>query len=364
MSDRSTSGTQLLGRQLNGRQLHGRQQSAYGVLLSYLDEHLRELEKDSSFLLKSADIDDVSLIQPGQRIPFIAMARACERVYRHPHLRGFFLDHGARVTLTVQGNLGLALLSASNIESAVEILDQYSDIALPNLHLEIVKERNRASIEFSINTPFTDFNTAIAEALSVTLLKNLSFLIAKDLPLIGVEFIHSPPDYEQHYADYFDCPISFSAAQNRLVLPHDALTLPFVTANQFNLRFMLQQCDLELKQIYQKENLVERVRAILLNNLQNCPTIASVANKLAVSERTLRRRLSEESISFRELLKSIRHDMAKYYLRESNYRIDQIATKTGYQDTASFRAAFKKQTDLSPLQWRQQSGLDEASKSD
>ncbi|MCG8672733.1 MAG: hypothetical protein MI867_25255, partial [Pseudomonadales bacterium] len=73
------------------------QQSAQGIYISYLDDYLRELGQDSGFMLKAAGIENVSAIQQGQRIPLAAMANACERVYRHPGLPGFFLEYGVRV---------------------------------------------------------------------------------------------------------------------------------------------------------------------------------------------------------------------------------------------------------------------------
>ncbi|HET8706548.1 MAG TPA: helix-turn-helix domain-containing protein, partial [Pseudomonadales bacterium] len=73
-----------------------------------------------------------------------------------------------------------------------------------------------------------------------------------------------------------------------------------------------------------------------------------------VSERTLRRRLHEEGIHYRDLLKSVRHEMAQYYLAKTDIRIEKIALQLGYQDTACFRHAFKAQTGKSPREWRDQ----------
>ena len=72
-----------------------------------------------------------------------------------------------------------------------------------------------------------------------------------------------------------------------------------------------------------------------------------------MSERTLRRRLQEEGVSFRDLLKDVRHDLAVHYLRDTDARIEQIAERLGYRDTACFRQAFKQVAQLSPRQWRQ-----------
>lgn len=331
---------------------HNQQQSAYGIYISYLDDYLKELGEDSAYLLKGAGIDDVSAIQQGQRIPLAAMAHACERVYRHPNLPGFFLEYGARVPVTAHGILGLALLSAKDMAAVLNLFARYSDIALPNLRVAVVEEEEQTIIEFTIHSPFGDFNTALGEAMAVNIYQSLMFLVSKNIPLIGVDFIHPAPSYKKQYSQYFIGEINFNQAANRIRLPRDTLHLPITTANDLNFRLMVQQCDIELENIYSSENLVERIKGMIATDLDNGPSIGSIASRLSVSERTLRRRLSEESICFRDLLKSVRHEMAIYYLRDRNYRIEQIAIKTGYRDTASFRNAFKKQTGLSPLNWR------------
>ena len=94
------------------------------------------------------------------------------------------------------------------------------------------------------------------------------------------------------------------------------------------------------------------MREIISVYMDAAPSIGFVAEKLRVSERTLRRRLNEEGINFRDLLKEIRHETALYYLGKTEMRIDNIARQLGYSETANFRKAFKEQCGKSPRQWR------------
>jgi AraC-like DNA-binding protein len=54
---------------------------------------------------------------------------------------------------------------------------------------------------------------------------------------------------------------------------------------------------------------------------------------------------------FRDLLKDIRHEAAIDILKNTGIRIELIAWKLGYKETANVRKAFKARTGVSPREW-------------
>jgi len=94
------------------------------------------------------------------------------------------------------------------------------------------------------------------------------------------------------------------------------------------------------------ENLVRKKRNSSLSTVE-------LASMLAVSERTLHRRLKkltgEPPKSF---IDRVRMDMAKTMLHISDQNINQIALDLGYSDDAVFRRLFRKQVGMSPLAYR------------
>jgi AraC-like DNA-binding protein len=71
-----------------------------------------------------------------------------------------------------------------------------------------------------------------------------------------------------------------------------------------------------------------------------------------VSRRTLARRLKAEGLSFGEVLKELRVDLAKRYLTDGNLSISQIAWLVGFQSVAAFSHSCKRWTGMSPKLWR------------
>ena len=69
-------------------------------------------------------------------------------------------------------------------------------------------------------------------------------------------------------------------------------------------------------------------------------TQSQVAERLAMSTATLRRRLEEEGSSFRDLVNQSKFERATSLL-QNGYSISQITEDLGYSDIRAFNRAFK-----------------------
>ena len=98
---------------------------------------------------------------------------------------------------------------------------------------------------------------------------------------------------------------------------------------------------------------VDDVRMLVLARPGYFPDIDYVAEKLGMSNRTLRRRLREEGSGFRELLDEIRYGLAKEYLANTRLPMDEIANLLGYTEPGNFSHAFRRWSGASPSAWRQ-----------
>ena len=82
-----------------------------------------------------------------------------------------------------------------------------------------------------------------------------------------------------------------------------------------------------------------------------------LASMLAVSERTLHRRLKQLcGEAPKSFMDRIRMDMAKTLLHTSDQPIGNIALNFGYSDEAAFRRLFRKQVGMSPSEYRRWQG--------
>jgi len=85
------------------------------------------------------------------------------------------------------------------------------------------------------------------------------------------------------------------------------------------------------------------------------PTRGRVASKMAMSPRTLERRLKAHKVVFKKLLDDIRRRHALDYLRDRRHSLTEIAFLLGYSETSVFNRAFRRWTGSTPSEYRHKS---------
>lgn len=124
---------------------------------------------------------------------------------------------------------------------------------------------------------------------------------------------------------------------------------PFLTANDQMWAMFEPSLNRRLKDLQEDSNFRDRVRACLMEIMASgAYTMSDVADRLAVSPRTLQRRLREEGTTFQKELDALREQLARNYLSRSNYSSGQIAFLLGYEDPNSFYRAFRSWTGQTP----------------
>lgn len=338
-----------------------RQASGYGIYLLYALELLREQLGGSALAENDATLRELQSVPVSRRLSAPTMQRLFLRLFHDPRCAGIFLRLGERVPALAHGSLGAAATAARDLRQVLEILERYAPILLPGLRIHTELRNEELVVHVQTASGNADFDAAMVEATLGNLSRQLPKLLGQALPLKRAQLMRPAPAYAALFEQYAGCPVQFGAVSNQLVFPASLLSIPVPSADPVNLRLLLDQCDEEMARIREQSTLGSRVRELIAFHLKDDPSLERIARALHQSERTLRRRLREEGLSFRELLNQVRRDKALYYLEHTSARIGEIASELGYRDIACFRHAFKDLMGSSPRAWRErlQSG-DEA----
>jgi AraC-like DNA-binding protein len=106
-------------------------------------------------------------------------------------------------------------------------------------------------------------------------------------------------------------------------------------------------------------SLTGRVRARIWEELHDgCPSIEGVARRLAMSSRSLARKLEEEGTSFKQLLCDVRRACAVRYLLLDDCTVEQVSQRLGYQGRGAFHRAFRSWFGQTPASYREQQKRD------
>lgn len=97
-----------------------------------------------------------------------------------------------------------------------------------------------------------------------------------------------------------------------------------------------------------------RVKAALHEGIPSgLTTMDAIASKLAVSKRTLQRRIEAEGTSFQQILKETREALARHYLEKTSLPASEISFLLGFDEPNSFYRAFRNWTGKTPDSIRQ-----------
>jgi AraC-like DNA-binding protein len=161
------------------------------------------------------------------------------------------------------------------------------------------------------------------------------------------------------YQAYLGCALGASEQIQMAFSAHDARR-PFLTDNMAMWAAFEPALNSRLSELDAQASLRERVRAVLLETLPaGISSIDAVANRLAISKRSLQRQLADESVGFQELLSEVRHELARHYLSRTDISAGEISWLLGFQESNSFIRAFRSWTGTTPAAYRQgRAGMD------
>lgn len=169
----------------------------------------------------------------------------------------------------------------------------------------------------------------------------------------GVLFAHDQPTDTREHLSLFGPSLQFTSGQTAMRVPAVALQLENPRSDPSLLALLDRYASTLLERHPALETVSGRVRAWLVEaHNAGAPTARRAARALAMSERTLHRRLADEQTTFRELLDRFRHEKAVPLLASRRYSIADVAFLLGYSELSAFYRAFRRWTGRSPAQLR------------
>lgn len=248
-----------------------------------------------------------------------------------------------------------ACFCSADLNVALTRLSQYKPLIGP-LTLEVVQTDHRTAVTLGGLPKDKPLPTSLVATELVFLVYMARLATRERIGPTTVQLTRSLPEAEQ-YAAFFGTDVAMGPVDGLTFSAEDA-SKPFLTANEamwsvFEPELKTRMADLGLEAGFR-----ERVRACLMECLASgdC-AMASVAKRLAVSTRTLQRRLGDEGTSFQRELNGLREELARHYLTTSHYSSGEISFLLGYDDPNSFIRAFHAWTGLTPERARVESRL-------
>jgi AraC-like DNA-binding protein len=251
------------------------------------------------------------------------------------------------------GLFGYALLSASTLRRAMALTVNFGQLTFSFFTFEFSDNGKKAwfamkdapPIEQELHDVYLDRDMSAAVV-------GFTAVLGRPLPLDQVHLAHDGHGRQQAYREYFGCEVVFSSYPSRLLFDSGQLDTALPQRDPETSQHFRQQCQILITKLKRQSYFADDVRMLLLARPGRFPNIDEVAEKLHVSPRTLRRRLSEEGSSYRELLEEVRFQLGKEYLLDTRLPLAEISDLLGYTEPGNFSHAFRRWSGQSPRSFR------------
>lgn len=179
---------------------------------------------------------------------------------------------------------------------------------------------------------------------------------------LEVHIKHPAPDSVAEHEAYFGCPVRFESDRDALLVSKQTLNTPNKLGDASIAAFFDTHLEAEVGRLDDPISLDRRVRDLVTTSLsEGVPLLSDVATRLAMSGRTLQRRLTEQGLSFQALVDESRRKLAQRLLRKTELSLTEVAFMTGFSEQSALTRAFKRWVGQTPGAFRENAragGLD------
>jgi AraC-like DNA-binding protein len=166
-------------------------------------------------------------------------------------------------------------------------------------------------------------------------------------------FCHEPDDVPE-LERVLDCLVRTRASWNGWALARETYQLPLRRRDPVLAGLLQQQADEAIARLPPMEGIAFDVCRALASRIGSGDTrIQTLARTLAMSPRSLQRRLAAAGVSYQQLHDLVRKEAAERYLTDPRLSIGEVAYLLGYSEPAAFNRAFRRWHNEGPQAFRE-----------
>ncbi len=243
-----------------------------------------------------------------------------------------------------------AFLCSPCLSVALERLSQYEELISPiDLGITVEDDRTVVTVGFTDNSHNWPESFFLYKLLYINKFARLA--IREDIAPIEMTLSKPVPNLS-HYAEYFGVNLRLGSC-NQIVFSSEDVQKPFLTEDSAMWDFFSSNYKIRKQSISSTVSAEKRLSNILVEMLPSGESsIEEASKRLAMSTRSLQRKLQQEQSNFKAILSSTRWELANRYLQESEVSVAEIAYLLAYNDTSSFQKAYKSWSGMTPSQYR------------
>lgn len=267
----------------------------------------------------------------------------------------FGLRLAERQDLTILGPVASAIRSSTTATEALELAAQFMFVHSPVLTISVEddpwKRRGVIALTYRKQLAESPYSPQAIE-LGLGLFYRVAInLLDRSTGLRSVEIPHGPLSPTSRYLDFFGSDVKFDRPQAALCVDRRILDEAFATADDDIRAVALDHLTGEYSD--PTRTMAHQVRRAVSESLPGpVPSIAQIAESLALHPRTLQRRLMVEQTTYQQVVDHLRRDRAHRLITTTELAFTQVADLVGFSEQSTLSHAVRRWFGLSPGQLR------------
>jgi AraC-like DNA-binding protein len=311
------------------------------------------LQLDTAAMLRAAGVARELIEDPDARLPGERVAAFWREAQRRSGDPDLPLKAAQAVPFGAYRVIDFLAASAPTVGEGLERVARYFPLINSTVELRIDSDGAVWHLELANPRDPAGLPRQYAEyALAVTVLHG-RHASGVSWPLEEVRFAFPRPQRTNLHEQVFGCHVSFDRPRTELVIAERVWRTPTVGGSSEMLRVHEEHAERRIASLRPLEGARARVARLLVEELRGgTPSLERVARRMALSPRTLQRRLQAEGTSFAAVLDETRKVIADGYVREPNVALTEVAYLLGFSEPSAFSRAFQRWYGVAPSRYR------------
>ncbi|MET0285220.1 MAG: AraC family transcriptional regulator ligand-binding domain-containing protein [Polyangiales bacterium] len=263
----------------------------------------------------------------------------------------FGLHWGERSPM-MQFDLGPALIaSAPTLRNGIESILQMQPLLATREELRFDVQRDRATFECRPLTTSPLATRVRTELLLVCMTRLLRYFGQADA-IRRIDIAYAQPDDVSEYTRLLGRHVHFDQVRTTFTFDSAALDTKHPNHNAELHQVLRARTEQERNQALGKLSYTEQLNTLVRATLPSLLSMTDAARLLQTSERSLRRRLAGENLSYSQLVDDVQRTLAHELLELGTQTVKEVAYKSGFSSVSGFHRAFRRWTGSSPARER------------
>lgn len=332
-------------------------------MVRILKSYAQSVDTDFNAIARSLEFDTNLLKNDDTRITAHLFDTLWQKIIISSKDQTPGLNFGQQMTHLYPGGslLFTMMINCATIGDALNVFTRYHKIMADVIQPVVQIDKKQTVLSWETPDLLVQNHTTLSEALICALYMILAHLSQDTIVPIRVCFAHKQPKDISVYNHFFHGPVNFGSGKNELVIQTSDLDIEIHLANKELFKVLETHAIKSSNKIDKSKLWSNKVFDLISEGLLigESTDISSISGKLAVSSRSLQERLKSEKTCFRDLLESVKKQIAIQHLSSGQLAICDVAFLLGYSDQSAFNHAFKRWTAKTPKSYIREQAINQ-----